>query len=401
MARDITERKHAEDKLRRAHDELELRVQERTAALEKANVELNIEIAQRARAERSLAFRNTVLSTQQETSLDGILVVDDRGRMVSFNQRFVDMWGIPADVLESESDERALQSVLDKLVDPEDFISRVNYLYANRNQKSHEKVLLVDGRTFERYSAPMLGPDGAYYGRVWYFGDITERLRAEQQIESSLREKEVLLQEIHHRVKNNLQVISSLLSLQASTIEDPLTLEILTESQNRVRSMALIHEKLYRSESLSRIDFGDYIDGLTNHLFRTYNARADGIQLKIDVNKVYLGVDTAAPCGLLLNELVSNALKHGFPNRTGGEIYVGLEADRGAVTLVVRDDGVGLPVDVDIRTAESLGLQLVNTLVEQLDGTIELHRVKPSATAGGQGASFQVTFAAPEHGERG
>jgi two-component sensor histidine kinase len=216
--------------------------------------------------------------------------------------------------------------------------------------------------------------------------EIDERMRAEEQIKTSLEEKVVLLKEIHHRVKNNLQVISSLLNLQSQSIRDREALEIFKESQNRIRSMALIHEKLYRSHDLAKINFAEYVRSLASFLVRSYRAQAGPVGLKVQADDVALSIDAAVPCGLIVNELVSNALKYAFPDGREGEIRVVLQPDHDQhMTLVVGDNGVGFPDDVDFRDTESLGMQLVNTLVEQLDGTIELHKEG--------GTEFEIVFA--------
>jgi two-component sensor histidine kinase len=235
----------------------------------------------------------------------------------------------------------------------------------------------------------MRDEDGTELGIVYVGRDLTERKRAEEQIKASLQEKEVLLKEIHHRVKNNLQVISSLLYLQSKNIQDRQTLEMFQDSHYRVRAMALVHERLYQSQDLARIDFAEYVRSLANHLFRSYGVNTNVIQLKINVHNVFLGVDMAIPCGLIINELVSNCLKHAFPGGRGGEIQIELPADDdGQCTLVVSDNGVGCPEDLDFRDTGSLGLQLVNMLVEQLEGTIELDR--------GGGTAFEIRFATLE-----
>jgi two-component sensor histidine kinase len=203
--------------------------------------------------------------------------------------------------------------------------------------------------------------------------EIAERKRAEDRISASLQEKEVLLKEIHHRVKNNLQVISSLLNLQSRSIAHPEALTAFKDSQNRVRSMALIHEKLYQSGDLARIDFAAYIRELTSYLFRVYQSDAAAIQLRINVKDVFLSIETAVPCGLIISELVSNALKYAFPTSKKGEIVIELRpGPRGAYVLEVRDNGVGFAPDVDFRHTSSLGLRIVNILTSQLEGTIEL-----------------------------
>lgn len=203
--------------------------------------------------------------------------------------------------------------------------------------------------------------------------EVNERKAAEEQVRASLQEKEVLLKEIHHRVKNNLQIISSLLNLQTHGIEDASTLQALRDSQTRVRSMALIHEKLYQSRSLARVDFGEYVKSLSADLFRTYRGYASGIQLDVQVEDISLHLDHAVSCGLILNELMTNALKYAFPEGKNGTIWVALYSTPEHVfNLMVTDDGVGLPTNLDIPTAKSLGLQLINNLVKQLDATIKV-----------------------------
>jgi two-component sensor histidine kinase len=215
--------------------------------------------------------------------------------------------------------------------------------------------------------------------------EITERKRAEEQIKASLKEKEVLLKEIHHRVKNNLQVISSLLYLQSKDVKDREALEMFQESQYRVRSMALVHERLYQSKDLAKVDLAEYARSLANYLFRSYGVNSNIIELKINVDDVFLGIDTAVPCGLIINELVSNSLKHAFPDGREGEIRIELWSNHDSqFTLMVSDNGVGFPKDLDFRDTQSLGLQLVNTLVDQLEGTIKLDRSGRT--------SFEITF---------
>jgi two-component sensor histidine kinase len=226
--------------------------------------------------------------------------------------------------------------------------------------------------------------------------EIRRRRQAEEQITASLREKEVLLKEVHHRVKNNLQVISSLLYLQSQSTSDPDILAMFLDSQSRVRSMALIHERLYQTEDLARIDFSRYTRDLAEHLLHSYSIEAGAIILQVEADDMALGVDVAVPCGLILNELLSNSLKHAFPGQghppTGRSAVIGESTgqedpampDRpqiqvelrsggeGSLHLRVADNGVGFPQDLDFRDTASLGLQLVNILVSQLDGKIEL-----------------------------
>jgi PAS domain S-box-containing protein len=203
--------------------------------------------------------------------------------------------------------------------------------------------------------------------------DITERKRVEEQITHALKEKEVLLKEVHHRVKNNLQVISSLLNLQAKRVKNQEVLDMFIESQNRVKSMALIHERLYRSKDLAHVDFGDYVRNLAESLVHGY--AITNVQLRIDIGNIYLGVDAAIPCGLIINELVSNSLKHAFVDGRSGMVSIEiLSAGSNKYRLKVGDNGVGIPVKVAFPGVDSLGLQLVVSLTEQLNGTIAVTR---------------------------
>jgi len=215
--------------------------------------------------------------------------------------------------------------------------------------------------------------------------ELAERHRIEAQIKGSLEEKEVLLKEIHHRVKNNLQVISSLLDLQASNISDQHTVSMFRDSQNRVNSMGLIHERLYQAEDLARIDFADYLKELTANL--RYSYVRDGMEVQIDTvaDSIYLDVDTSIPCGLIINELVSNSLKYAFPERKNGLIRIELnKITDSQLELLVRDNGIGLPEDIDLRKTTSLGLKLVHTLTRQLRGKIDVE--------GQGGAQFKIRF---------
>jgi len=205
--------------------------------------------------------------------------------------------------------------------------------------------------------------------------DITERITADKQIQHSLKEKEILLREVHHRVKNNLQTISSLLDLQAESIKDSAALEAFRSSQSRIRSMALIHERLYKSENLSRIKAQEYIKNLIDYLEATYDSQAGNIKLKTNVQNILLNLDTAIPCGLIINELVSNSMKYAFPGEQAGTIEVSLlVSSADSISLSVKDDGIGIPADITVENSPSLGLQLVYLLAKQINGTLITER---------------------------
>lgn len=220
---------------------------------------------------------------------------------------------------------------------------------------------------------------------VALISDATEIVTREEQVKASLKEKEILLKEIHHRVKNNLQIISSLLSLQSEYIKDKQSLALFNDSRNRVKSMALIHERLYQSSDLGRIDFSDYIHELVGFLSRTYLTDSQSVAIEMDLESIYLSIDMAIPCGLILNELVSNSLKYAFPSGENGKIKICFKAESSKdYMLLIGDNGVGIPSNINFRETTSLGLQLVNNLVDQLKGTIDLLEEK--------GARFLIKF---------
>ncbi|HEY9668447.1 MAG TPA: histidine kinase dimerization/phosphoacceptor domain -containing protein, partial [Coleofasciculaceae cyanobacterium] len=248
----------------------------------------------------------------------------------------------------------------------------------------------IDGiHTYFSIKFPLHDANGVPYAVCGISTDITERKQANDSLKASLHEKETLLKEIHHRVKNNLQVISSLLRLQSRQIRDPQDFELFKDSQNRVQAMALIHELLYQSPNLAQIDFQDYIQTLVGNLFRSYNAHQRAITFTINIEQVSLAIDTAIPCGLIVSELVSNSLKHAFPENQGGEVYVSLQhSGKGQWILAIGDNGIGMEPGFDFRQTSSLGLQLVCRLTKQLEGSIELERE--------QGTEFKITFATPQ-----
>ena len=227
--------------------------------------------------------------------------------------------------------------------------------------------------------------DDQFPGTRLYLKDVTDRYENEEKIRAALKEKEVLLREIHHRVKNNMQIISSLLNLQSHSIKDEDALQIFKISQNRIRSMALIHETLYRSDNLAGIDFSDYVKRITSHLLRLYKDDASEITVSSDVKDVFLDINRAIPCGLILNELISNSLKHAFPGKKKGEIKIYMHSGlKGKYTLIVSDTGIGYPEELDIFKTKTLGMKLVSDLVNQLDGALSLIREK--------GTSFRIEF---------
>jgi PAS domain S-box-containing protein len=309
---------------------------------------------------------------------EGILELTHEGTIIYANPATVSLTGIP--------EESLLASDFTELFH-ETHRERINELLGVSGdmpqRNTEDSPLILNSKQVSVNIVPL--KNGEHDSVAVILDDITERKLAEDKIKASLREKEVLLKEVHHRVKNNLQVISSLLNLQSRYVKDRQALEMFKESQSRVRSMALIHEKLYQSEDLARIDIAGYIRDLISSLFRSYGASAAAIKVKTDVHDILLDINAAIPCGLIINELVSNCLKHAFPDGRGGKLVTELRSDNDKhCSLIVSDNGIGFPEDIDFRNTESLGMQLVITLVEQLDGSIELDR--------SSGTAFRIRF---------
>ncbi|MGH8066135.1 MAG: PAS domain S-box protein [Candidatus Entotheonellia bacterium] len=290
------------------------------------------------------------------------------------------------------------QSFMD-LVAPEDLpelVDRFRRAIAGEAISPHVQAEMIrkDGsRVPIELSMANLVLDGRIVGRVGVARDVTDRRHAEEQIKASLQEKEVLLKEIHHRVKNNLQIISSLLNLQSKHINDPKALQMFIDSQNRVKSIALIHEILFRSRDIAKIDFAEYIKNISVQIFRLYGAYSRKITLEVNVKNIMLDVDTAIPCGLIVTELVSNSLKYAFSDGKEGSIYIEFSSDStGTLTLIVSDNGIGFPKHVDFQNMYSLGLKLVVALANQLAGTVELDS--------SCGTTFKIMFADDKRKER-
>jgi PAS domain S-box-containing protein len=388
FARDITDQVVFEKRLQEAYDELEKRVGERTRELVATNKGLNIEIRNRLRTEKALkdseqrlelALKGADLGLWDHNFVAG-KVYYDRGwaEMLGYTSREIEEidphW---EDLVHPEDIDGVKQAVEDHLNGKTNFYESEHRL---KSKTGDWKWILSRGKVVEWDSG---GKPARFTGTHL---DLTHRKLAEERLKISLHEKEILLAEIHHRVKNNLQIVSSLLSLQSGHVTDSNVLSAIQDSQSRVRSMALIHDQLYQSRDITRIDFAVYLKNLTQSLLLTYAELTSYVNLRVNADKVYFAIETAIPCGLIVNELVTNSLKHAFEQGQTGEIRVDLfsEEDDGYL-MVVADTGKGLPEDLDVRSSRSLGLRLVRELAEsQLMGTLEVNSQN--------GAEFRISF---------
>ena len=204
--------------------------------------------------------------------------------------------------------------------------------------------------------------------------DITVNKKNEEKVSQSLKEKEILLKEVHHRVKNNMQVISSILNLQSSYVKDEYASSLLKECQNRIKSMAYIHESLYQTKNFEGVNFSEYISTLSKNLVHTYSVNTKNVKLILNLADLFINLDLSIPCGLIINEIISNSLKYAFPSKKGGIIFVNLTVKNKLVNIEIGDNGIGIPSHIDIKQTQTLGLQLVDTLIEQIDGSLKLER---------------------------
>jgi PAS domain S-box-containing protein len=347
IARDITKRKRAEEKLRESEEK----------------------------------YRNIV-----ETANEGIIIIDDEARITYANKKMTDMFGYTLE----EGTGRPVWDFADE--------EGKNILKQNLEKRrqgineSYElKLICKDGSPLWALinAKSLFDTDGKFMGMMGMLTDITERKKAEEALEKMDKAR---IKEIHHRIKNNLQIISSLLDLQAEKFEDENVIEAFREGQNRVISMSLIHEELYKGEGTDTLDFSAYLKKLAENLFRTYNLSGKNISLSMDLEEdTFFDMDTSVPLGIIVNELVSNSLKHAFTGGEEGNIRIKLyrkerdfDTHKSLFSLTISDDGKGLTEDLELESAESLGLQLVNILVDQLDAELELKRV--------QGTEFTIKF---------
>ncbi len=350
------------------------------------------EITERVKAEELLKQQREYLRTVIDTDPNFVFAKDWDGRFTLVNKAVAENYGTSSESLIGKTD-ADFNTNIDEV---EHFLNYDREVIRTGEPKfiSEEKVTnSISGETkwYQTIKVPLKGSNGEMQV-LGVAADITARKAAEEITQRSLKEKELLLKEIHHRVKNNLQIIVSLLKLQSKFVFDPRDLDIFNKSRSRVETMSLIHEKLYKSIDISQIDIGNYLKDLVSHLLKAYNVNSAKIEFSINAENILMTIDTAIPCGLIVNELINNILKHAFPDGYIGKIELNLRRSGENVVLEVIDNGIGIPESFDLDNSDSLGMQLIDTLVKQLDGIVEVNRTN--------GTRFVIEFKELKYKER-
>ena len=345
------------------------------------NIGIGQDITERKKMERNLRNSELKHRTLFETMTQGVVYQDITGKIISANPAAEKILGLTLDqMIERTSKDPGWKSIHE---DGTNFPGETHpSMVALKTGKKVKNVIMgvfnPDKNSYRWININAIpqfrNGETKPYQVFTTFEDVTERKNAEKRIKKSLKEKEVLLREIHHRVKNNMQIISSLLNLQQLQVNDPENQKFFKDTQTRIKAMAMIHEKLYESQDLSHIPFKDYVNRLLLELFDSYAQDPSRIKLLLEIGEVYYNIETAIPLGLILNELVSNVFKYAFPGMMQGQLTIKLEKMDGINILTVADDGLGIPEEIDFKNTSTLGLELVNSLVNQIDGEIELDR---------------------------
>lgn len=332
-----------------------------------------VDITSRKRVEEKMAVTLSMLSSTMDSTADGILVSDLNGKIVKYNYKFREIWEFEDEIINSGNENAAISAVLCKLIEPEAFLNKVKELYTSPDQISFDVLRLKDGRIIERYSQPQrVATD--IIGRVWSFRDVTEKTLAEQKIRKLLNEKEMILKEVHHRIKNNMNTLSSLLSLQASMAEESKAAVVLEDAGNRVKSLMVLYDKLYNSEDFREISVLHYLPSLIDEIIKNF-PHTGTIIVEKEIHDFLLDTKQLQALGILANELITNIMKYAFADGRNGRIGIEVTISNNIVHFMIEDNGVGIPESVDLKNPGGFGLMLVNLLADQLRGKIKIERI--------------------------
>jgi two-component sensor histidine kinase len=333
--------------------------------------------------EGELRLRLMFLEAVANSSADGILVVGLRGQKIFQNQRTIDLWKIPPEVVADPDGDHQVAHVMSMTKNPQVFFDEIEHQKLFPFDVTTDQLELTDGTVLDRHSAPVIGADGKNYGRIYHFHDVTAFRQAEDRIQGLLDEKEILLREVHHRVKNYMSTLLSLLSLQTATLTEPAAVSALKDAQSRVQGMVLLYDKLYVSTGSGKFLVSHELPMLIDEIIATFPKHASVVVDK-SVDSFMLEAKTMQTLGMITNELLTNIMKYAFVGRPSGHIAVSLRLEGKKASFVVQDDGIGMPEIADTRSSTGFGMMLVRTLVTQLGGTMSVER--------NEGTRFSLDF---------
>ncbi len=374
---------HADDDTIRITDELNaygtVSINQDTGFLA-ASVRTALRLHESIKAQR---LRLIFLEAVANSSADGILVVDLKGQKILQNNRTVELWKIPAEVVSDPNGSRQVAHVMSMTKNPKQFVDEIDIQKKNPMQINIDQLELVDGTVLHRHSSPVPGPDGRNYGRIYHFHDVTSFRRAEDEIRGLLEEKELILKEAHHRVKNYMSTLIGLLSLQASSLKEPSAIEALKEAQNRIHSMVLLYDKLYVSENFKAMSIAGYIPVLIDEIISNF-PKSSEVTVEKHIDDFIIDAKRLQIIGIITNELITNIMKYAFTDQQSGKITVSITRENNRVTLCIEDNGAGMPESMDSGPSSGFGLRLVHMLAVQLKGNIRIDRR--------QGTVFTIDF---------
>ena len=335
-----------------------------------SSVKTALRLHESIKAER---LRLMFLEAVANSSADGILVVDLKGQKILQNNRTVELWKIPAEVVSDPNGSRQVAHVMSMTKNPKQFIDEIEIQRKNPMQINIDQLELVDGTVLHRHSSPVPGPDGRNYGRIYHFHDVTSFKRAEDEIRGLLAEKELILKEAHHRVRNYMSTLIALLSLQASSLKEPSAIEALKEAQNRIHSMVLLYDKLYVSENFNSMSIAGYLPVLIDEIISNF-PKSYEVTVEKHIDDFIIDAKILQVIGIITNEIITNIMKYAFIDQQSGKITVSITRENNRVTLCIEDNGVGMPESVSSGPSSGFGLRLVNMLAVQLKGNIHIDR---------------------------
>jgi PAS domain S-box-containing protein len=354
-----------------------------------SRLSLYLDATEKKLGEESLRIKSLFLEAVANSSADGILVVDLRGQKILQNQRTLDLWKIPPEVANDPDGMKQVAHVMSMTKNPQLFVDEIERQKRAPLEINEDQLELVDGTLLDRHSAPVLGADGKNYGRIYHFHDVTRFREAENEIRGLLDEKELILREAHHRVKNYMGTLLSLLSLQAASLTEESAIKALEDAQGRIQSMLLLYDKLYVSDTFGSISAAAYLPFLVDEIVGNFPSRT-AVTIEKRIEDFTLDAKTMRDIGIIVNELLTNIMKYAFEGRDRGRISVSAAMGGGEVSLVVQDDGVGLAEGVQPGRENGFGLRLVGMLAKQLGGSIGIER--------GSGTKFTLAFPASSPG---